>query len=189
MRREYDKHIHNVRISHPVLFLFRRVFIRKELSTRDVLGLRRFIDNFRSLGDEMNSVMEYRFFVDGLPIAKGRPRFARCGSFTRTYTPKKTEVWEKVISWKAKEHSPVIMPTGAMAMDLKFHFKKPKSASKRINHVVRPDVDNLAKCVLDALNERFYKDDSQIVNLNVSKQYSEIEGVEIKICLLESQVH
>ena len=33
----------------------------------------------------------------------------------------------------------------------------------------RPDVDNYAKCVLDALNGLAYRDDSQVVDLHVVK--------------------
>lgn len=41
----------------------------------------------------------------------------------------------------------------------------------------KPDADNVAKSILDALNGLAYKDDSQVANLLVFKQY----GAENKI--------
>ena len=34
-----------------------------------------------------------------------------------------------------------------------------------------PDVDNLSKFILDAMNEVFYEDDRQVVELNSHKEY------------------
>ena len=42
-------------------------------------------------------------------------------------------------------------------------------------HTSKPDVDNLAKAVLDALNGILYEDDSQVVMLAVTKQYAKEE--------------
>ena len=46
-----------------------------------------------------------------------------------------------------------------------------KAHDKRVNEpfVEKPDADNIAKLVLDALNGRAWHDDSQIVNLDVVK--------------------
>lgn len=37
---------------------------------------------------------------------------------------------------------------------------------------VKPDADNYAKCVLDALNKWLWKDDQQVVDLRVTKVYA-----------------
>ena len=50
-----------------------------------------------------------------------------------------------------------------------------------MNPIKRPDADNIAKIVLDALNGIAYKDDSQIVDLSVPKRYSDKPRVEIFI--------
>ena len=51
-------------------------------------------------------------------------------------------------------------------------------------HTSKPDVDNLAKLVLDVLSKiRYYKDDSQVVLLYVTKAYADDihpEGVKIE---------
>ena len=50
----------------------------------------------------------------------------------------------------------------------------------------KPDIDNIAKAVLDALNSVAYRDDTQIVDLQIRKQYSEKPRLEI--CMEELEV-
>ena len=45
----------------------------------------------------------------------------------------------------------------------------------------KPDLDNVAKLILDSLNNVAYKDDSQIVMLKVEKFYGEIPRMEIDL--------
>ncbi|WP_460268332.1 RusA family crossover junction endodeoxyribonuclease [Clostridium sp. CTA-17] len=46
----------------------------------------------------------------------------------------------------------------------------------------KPDVDNIAKIILDSLNGVAYKDDSQIVDLRIIKSYTEeTERVEFEL--------
>lgn len=49
----------------------------------------------------------------------------------------------------------------------------------------KPDIDNIAKAVLDALNSVAYRDDTQIVELQIRKQYSEKPRLEIRMEELE----
>ena len=50
-----------------------------------------------------------------------------------------------------------------------------------ISPIKKPDIDNIAKIILDALNQLAFKDDNQIVKLDIEKIYSEEEKVYIKI--------
>lgn len=69
-------------------------------------------------------------------------------------------------------------------------FGIPKSASKkckvemmagRVLPTKKPDTDNIAKIVLDALNGLAYPDDKQVVELQVLKTY-DLEGyVEVEL--------
>ncbi|MCY8507703.1 RusA family crossover junction endodeoxyribonuclease, partial [Bacillus atrophaeus] len=60
--------------------------------------------------------------------------------------------------------------------------KKKESAEKGLlRPTTKPDVDNYVKGVKDALNHLIYKDDSQVVDLKVSKFYSEEPRVEVII--------
>ena len=54
-----------------------------------------------------------------------------------------------------------------------FRVQRPKSAPKRvIRPTTKPDSDKLARALLDALKGVLYADDSQVVSLNVSKQFA-----------------
>lgn len=51
------------------------------------------------------------------------------------------------------------------------------SGRSRMHHKKRPDVDNLAKLVLDAGNGVLYEDDSQVCDLHIQKVYgSPLDG-------------
>lgn len=75
---------------------------------------------------------------------------------------------------------------GPIEMLAVFFLKKPKSV-KRKNHSVKPDLDNLAKALLDAIsNDKTYKsglitNDSRIYRLHLEKHYSQHEGILLKI--------
>ena len=123
--------------------------------------------------------MEFKIEIPGVPVAKGRPRVCKYG----TYTPKKTLEAEKYIqqSWDAKYGN--LKPTGKpLAVQIAFYMPIPKSTTKKamadildgkIQHTKKPDLDNMAKTVLDALNKAAYKDDGQVFMLSVKKEYSE----------------
>jgi Holliday junction resolvase RusA-like endonuclease len=51
----------------------------------------------------------------------------------------------------------------------------------RILPTGRPDVDNVAKLVLDALNGVFWRDDAQIVDLAATKVYGQAPGLQIAV--------
>ena len=57
--------------------------------------------------------------------------------------------------------------------------KKVKLLNTGYTH--RPDVDNLTKAVLDALNGLAYKDDAQVCSLNFDKYYGKEAKVIIEI--------
>ena len=115
--------------------------------------------------------------IPGEPVAKGRPRMTRTG---HVYTPSKTRLYEAHIQdlWKAK--SVATLPTGQpIRVSIAAFFAVPKSASKKQKmaldgapHIKKPDLDNVAKSVLDALNGLAFDDDSRICLLRVTKQYT-----------------
>ena len=45
----------------------------------------------------------------------------------------------------------------------------------------KPDIDNIAKSILDALNKLAYRDDTQVVTLHMEKHYAENPRVEVEI--------
>ncbi|MHC0552092.1 RusA family crossover junction endodeoxyribonuclease [Salinicoccus sp. CNSTN-B1] len=77
-----------------------------------------------------------------------------------------------------------------ISIHLTFVFTSPNSYTKKklkpiedgsLVYQKKPDLDNLAKSILNALNETIYKDDSQIVELNVKKRYGDTDHVLIAI--------
>ena len=130
------------------------------------------------------------FTIDGLPVPKGRPKFSSRGGFARVYTPKKTADYEaqvKAAAEQAMMREPLETP---VSVYLYFRLPIPQSYSKTARegclsgfkrHTKRPDLDNLAKSVLDALNEVAWADDSQIVSLHVTKVYASAPGVDVHI--------
>ena len=119
------------------------------------------------------------------PTPKGRPRFTRYGKkrFVKAYTPKKTRNYEeKITEYYRQSPNAYKFEKGIpLAINLVFGMPIPKSTPKSrkeamfegiIKHTKRPDVDNMAKAVLDALNGIAWEDDSQIVRLTVTKEYT-----------------
>lgn len=114
------------------------------------------------------------------PVAKARPRFTRTG---HTYTPSKTKTYEKAIGeyWEQATQGFKFEREQAVCVNVAFGLPIPKSASKRkkedmingtIKHTKKADVDNLLKAVLDGLNGIAWADDSQVIRVCASKEYS-----------------
>ena len=108
---------------------------------------------------------------------KARPRFTRQG---RTYTDGRTERAMDEVAWRFRE---VLAQGGRggevptfggdpVEVSIRVHCELPKSRPKRVEseeYTVTPDVDNVAKLVLDALNGVAWEDDQQVVGLTVLK--------------------
>lgn len=129
--------------------------------------------------------------VEGKVEGKGRPRFRKVGDFVQTYTPKNTRYYEKMIADAYKEQSGVVFPT-EMPLKLRIRAimgipstftkkKKSRAIQGELRPIKKPDADNIAKSVLDALNGVAYADDKQVVDLGIKKYYGEVERVEIEI--------
>jgi len=127
--------------------------------------------------------MQIIFKVNGNPHGKGRPRFARMGGFVKTYTDAKTKSYEELVALSAKQamgaSKPLLTPLEAF---IYISLPIPSSYSKKRKEAClsglekptkKPDIDNVAKIVLDSLNGIVYKDDTQIVSLHCTKVYGE----------------
>jgi Holliday junction resolvase RusA-like endonuclease len=45
----------------------------------------------------------------------------------------------------------------------------------------KPDIDNIAKTYLDAMNGVIFVDDTQVIDLHVKKLYSAVAGVDVMV--------
>jgi Holliday junction resolvase RusA-like endonuclease len=131
------------------------------------------------------------FMVDGNPVAKGRPRFAKRGKFVQTYTPQKTKDYESLVMDAASAAMGVTEPlTTPVKILIYIRMPIPASYSKKkhqdcldqlIRPTKKPDWDNVAKAITDALNGIVYVDDCQIVEAHVTKRYSDVVGVSVTV--------
>lgn len=129
--------------------------------------------------------MKVSFVVEGEPKAKARHRTNKTG---HTYTPDTTVNYENWVKLSYRIANKDKHLEGEIRASIHAYFTIPKSAVKgkrlamkhnTVRPTKRPDVDNLAKSILDALNGIAYKDDSQVVDLVVQKFWSEEPRVEV----------
>ena len=73
--------------------------------------------------------MILEFFIPCIPVAKGRPKFARRGKLVKTYTPAKTRHAERDFLTLAMENRPET-PESIKARDEFFRLKKKLGKSK-----------------------------------------------------------
>ena len=137
---------------------------------------------------DMGGITLIKFEILGKPVAKGRPRL---GQFGHTYTPKKTVEYENLVKLSFVNNYPNFKPLeGYIEASITAIFEVPKSYSKKKtkelleghnNYEHKPDLDNLAKSILDSLNGLAFKDDSQVTILHANKEYGEQAKVIVEI--------
>ena len=130
------------------------------------------------------------FVIPGAPVGKGRPKFARRGSFTVAYTPEKTASYENLVKMAAaKAMSGREIISGAVCVGIYLYVTPPASWSLkkqreaiagRVFPTSKPDLDNCLKGIMDAMNEIVFKDDKQVVDVVVSKRYCTSARAEVE---------
>lgn len=111
------------------------------------------------------------------PVPQGRPRATARGGFARVYEDPKSREFKKAVGLALKGRTVVKCESGPLQAKIVFHLHRPKATrASVIWHTKKPDLDNLAKAVLDAANGILYHDDSQIYSLTLVKQYVEENG-------------
>ncbi len=139
------------------------------------------------------------FIVPGPPVGKGRPKMTVIAKkaptsnpqnsyngkpySVKTYTPAKTAQYEQLVKYSFLEQTKQTTPIdGYIKLDIVARFGIPKSTTKKnralmlsgeIRPAKIPDIDNITKAILDGLNKVLYKDDKQVIELSVKKEYSE----------------
>lgn len=131
------------------------------------------------------------FTIPGNPKGKARPRVNT--NTRRAYTPEKTKQYEKTVQYSYLSAHPAgqRFHIGPCSVEIMACFAVPTSWSRKKQEMalmgllepeVKPDCDNIAKAVLDALNGLAYKDDSQVTKLAVKKCYEKEGCVRVRIC-------
>ncbi len=135
--------------------------------------------------------MKLNFTIKGKVKAKQSVKFGRNGI---KYTPKDMIEYANLVrmsfinaypDWHVCnfEDKPLKVEIDVcMPIPKSYSKKKTEQALKNeIRPTVKPDCDNIAKNINDALNGIAYPDDKQIVSLTVNKYYSLSEYVEVQI--------
>ena len=135
--------------------------------------------------------MNIRFTIPGEPRGKARPRvFTNKQGRSQAITPKETISYENLVKWVYQNTHGTMKLEGELEARIVAMYAIPKSMTKKNRQLIgegklhptkKPDLDNVAKIVLDSLNGIAYSDDSQIVKLNVEKHYSENPRVEVTL--------
>lgn len=130
-----------------------------------------------------------QIIIKGPPIAKARPRFARCGKFSKVYDPQK-QLKDCIIFQIKNQIQQKFSSEIPLVMNIEFSCTISSSISKNeknlnswdcLFHVKKCDLDNFSKWIMDLLNDIAYHDDRQIVELNVKKVYSNEDKTVIEI--------
>ena len=131
------------------------------------------------------------FMVEGTPVPKGRPRFARRGKFVSTYSPKTTVDYETKVAEAAQlamgSSEPLETPVGAyiyITLPIPASYSKKRKQdclSGNERPTKKSDIDNYCKAVFDGMNGIVFLDDSQIVSLHSTKVYGTIGMVEVMV--------
>lgn len=136
------------------------------------------------------------FIVEGKPVPQPRPRVFRTETGkSKAVNSSRSVTYKRLVKLTAKsemnKRRMIIIPDPIpVAVHLNFVYSIPTSYAKKkrqsaqdgtLRYVKRPDLDNLAKAILDALNGTIYQDDSQVVELSINKEYGNTDHVSIKV--------
>lgn len=134
--------------------------------------------------------MEIKITIPGQPVPQGRPRFARQGNFVRTYDPKPSVEYKKRVASAAIQKRPQKLLEAELEVEVHIYKETLKSFTKQkkidaeakiLRPLTKPDADNYAKGILDALKGIIWKDDGQVVDLIARKYYSAAPRAEVFI--------
>lgn len=110
---------------------------------------------------------------------QGRPRFAG-----HAYEDRRDAEWKALIAAEyrgqcADDEGRLPVFHGPVAVRIDVHGRLPKRERLSSPNTFKPDVDNIAKAVLDALGGVAYDDDKQVVELTVKKWDRTRRGTEL----------
>jgi Holliday junction resolvase RusA-like endonuclease len=134
-----------------------------------------------------------RFFVAGEPQSKGSTRaFVVKGRPIITSSNRNLKGWEQRVAHeaqvKAAEVGWMFDAKGSFDVEVHFFFPVPGSYPKKwwFAHTKRPDLDKLARAVLDGLTRILFVDDAQVTGIEATKGYcvpaeGERPGVDVTV--------
>jgi crossover junction endodeoxyribonuclease RusA len=119
------------------------------------------------------------FRAAGIPAPKGSTRAFVPRGWSRpvlTADAKGLRAWADLVRAEAQGHVQALY-AGPVAVALDFALPRPKAlpAKRTRPHVSRPDIDKLARAILDALTGVAWPDDSRVIELHATKRYARVD--------------
>jgi Holliday junction resolvase RusA-like endonuclease len=118
-----------------------------------------------------------KIFIPGEPIAQPRVKVSTKGGFARAYTERDHPIhaYKQAIRMAYVNAGGEVLE-GPVEIRIACWFERPKGHSKKRRQqaepkTTKPDLDNVGKAILDALNEIAYNDDGQVFMLTIAKWY------------------
>ena len=128
--------------------------------------------------------MKKVFAIPSKPVGKQRPRKGKHGF----YTPSKTVEFEELTKLRYLEEYDIDLYEYAIRIKITVITRPPDSYSinkkkKMLDqpNLTKPDLDNIAKSILDSLNKVAYKDDNQVYDLHITKKYGGVDNIVVEI--------
>ena len=130
--------------------------------------------------------VEIKSMIINIPVEpKGKQRARTVRTKTGkviSYTPGQTAMTESMIRVYITQKKVYFDKGVPIHLIITFYLARPKSCpKKRTLPVTRPDLDNMAKLVLDACNKFLWADDAQITDLEIYKRYSSMPSIQLQI--------
>jgi hypothetical protein len=130
----------------------------------------------------------FDILINGTPVPQGsKSAFNRGGRIVLVEAAKGLKEWRHIVHLCAGANATTkqwvkLDKEIPVTVRILFTFTRPKTI-KREHHTVKPDLDKLTRAVLDGITEagNVWVDDSQVVRLEVSKQYGNEARAEIRI--------
>lgn len=130
------------------------------------------------------------FVVSGKPEPQGRGQACVVRGRARVFSPAGTDVSRRDIreaylaSVRPEEpglFEPMEPWEGPVELEVVYSFLRPKSTRKTAEHTSRPDLDNLDKMLLDALQGVAFRNDSQVVRKVSRKVYGSQPCTQVRL--------
>ena len=143
------------------------------------------------------------FLIPFEPKPQSRPRATIRGRHAAVYEDPKMMKWRKQVTDYIKENYGGRYFDGAICVKVTFYMRAPQDVSKkpserakdkakqlyskyisgRLEHVKKPDLDNLIKSLFDSISksEIVWSDDNIVCDLRAKKLYSPNPRIEIEI--------
>jgi Holliday junction resolvase len=134
----------------------------------------------------------FRFTISGPPMGKNEEQIAKGSDRLEKVN---TANYEKRVKNACVEKCEQRQPdyTGQVAVDITAFYPNPSSFTPQKQEEMRgsarpvkkPDLDNISKIVLDALNHVAWQDNKQVVCMVLSKKYADVPCVSVGVCYLD----